>query len=154
MSLRSLTALQAVKQLDQLLDSSEQAEFVRNAVIRRLADSDTEVMNAVLCGAAIQTLPAAELASEVGSCLARSKSVISSEGENKAVRKAHRHVIRQVNIAAVIKSRECGLQVDILSARHLPCSQENRPVIHLLQALTGSRKSNQETRFGVSQSNK
>lgn len=95
---REAICMQAAKHLDQLLDSAEEAAFVRSAVVRRLHDDEEKVVTAILSGAAIQTLPASELAAEIDALLKKSRSVYMSTSESKTTRKASRSIIRQVKL--------------------------------------------------------
>ena len=90
--------MQAVRQLDALVDTEVELEFVQSAVLRRLTDDDSRVVKAVLSGAAIKLLSPAIFASEIQSLLGRCQAAYTSQAEGKSRRKAYRSVIRQASM--------------------------------------------------------
>jgi len=88
--------VQAVKELDVMAGSQCNASFVKEALLRRMADDHPSVLLAVVSGKAVLTLPAVEVASAVAGLLAHARGQYGRPGTVKADRKVLRDVIKQV----------------------------------------------------------
>ena len=92
--------LQAVKQLDSLIDTEGEAAFVRSALLRRLSDEEPSVLEAVLSCRSLRLIPAAELAEALSAFFKRARSVQAGHGLEKSARKSLRDVVKKASLPA------------------------------------------------------
>jgi hypothetical protein len=85
-----------VKQLDGMSDDQNEAPFVKEALMRRLADDDPSVLLAVISGKAILTLPPKEVAAAVVGLLAHARRQYGQPAVAKVDKKLLRDVIKKV----------------------------------------------------------
>lgn len=88
-----MVLLQALKELNSLLDVESEQAFVRGALTRRLADEDPRVLEAALqSSAALKALEPSDLVARVSELLARTRRAL----ESRAVEKSERPKLRAV----------------------------------------------------------
>ena len=92
--------LQAVKQLDSLMDTESEAAFVRSALLRRLSDEEPSVLEAVLSCQALRLVPATELVEALSAFFRRARSVQAGHGLEKSARKSLRAVVKKASLPA------------------------------------------------------
>lgn len=93
---KSCVSLQAVQKLDVLLATEADADFARQAALRRLSDENSHIVCAVLSGKAVLTIPMAELTEQIKALLAKCRAAYTSGSESKSSKKGHRAIIKKV----------------------------------------------------------
>ena len=82
------------------MDTEREAPFVRSALLRRLADEDPSVLEAVLSCRALRLVPVAELIEALSAFFRRARSVQAGHGLEKSARKSLRDAVKKASLPA------------------------------------------------------